>query len=109
MGVSRVRKPAPLIPRLDGFVADGTVRLFGHALIPCNWLQIMENSVDAVHTEWLHGKLYEFIREKDNVQVAIAKRHLKIGFDECADRDHQAPRASSATTRATMTGRSGTR
>jgi 5,5'-dehydrodivanillate O-demethylase oxygenase subunit len=74
--------PAPLIPRLDGFVAEGTVRLFGRALIPCNWVQIMENSVDAVHTEWLHGKLYEFIREKENVRVAIAKHHLKIGFDE---------------------------
>ena len=33
----------------------------------------MENSVDAVHTEWLHGKLYEFVREKDNVKVAIAQ------------------------------------
>ena len=74
--------PAPLIPRLDGFVAAGTVRLLGHAIVPCNWLQIMENSVDAVHTEWLHGKLYEFLREQDGVQVAIAKHHLKIGFDE---------------------------
>jgi 5,5'-dehydrodivanillate O-demethylase len=74
--------PAPLIPRLDGFVASGTVRILGHAILPCNWLQIMENSVDAVHAEWLHGKLYEFLREKDGVRVAIGKRHLKIGFDE---------------------------
>jgi 5,5'-dehydrodivanillate O-demethylase len=74
--------PAPLVPRLDGFVADGTVRILGHAVVPCNWLQIMENSVDAVHTEWLHGKLYEFVREKDGIRVAISKHHLKIGFDE---------------------------
>jgi 5,5'-dehydrodivanillate O-demethylase oxygenase subunit len=74
--------PAPLIPRLDGLVAEGTVRLLGQAVIPCNWLQIMENSVDSVHTEWLHGKLYEFVRERDGVRVAISKHHLKIGFDE---------------------------
>jgi 5,5'-dehydrodivanillate O-demethylase len=74
--------PAPLIPRLDGFVQEGTVRALGSAVIPCNWLQIMENSVDAVHTEWLHGKFYEFLKEKDGIKVAISKHHLKIGFDE---------------------------
>ncbi len=75
-------QPAPLIPRLDGLVAEGTVRLLGRAVVDCNWLQIMENSVDTVHTEWLHGKLYEFIREKDGVKVAISRHHLKIGWDE---------------------------
>jgi 5,5'-dehydrodivanillate O-demethylase len=73
---------APEIPRLDGFVAEGTIRLLGNAVINCNWLQIMENSVDTVHTEWLHGKLYEFVREKDGVTVAISRHHEKIGWDE---------------------------
>ena len=36
----------------------------GTAIVPCNWLQIMENSVDPIHTEWLHGKLYEFVEER---------------------------------------------
>ena len=75
-------RPVPLIPQLDGFVADGAVRILGQAILPCNWVQIMENSVDAVHAEWLHGKLYEFLKEKENVKVSIAKHHLKIGFDE---------------------------
>ncbi len=74
--------PAPLIPRLDGLVADGTIRVLGSAVVPCNWLQIMENSLDAVHTEWLHGKFFEFVKEKDGLKVAFSKRHLKIGFDE---------------------------
>ena len=74
--------PAPLIPRLDGLVAEGTIRVLGSAVIPCNWLQIMENSLDAVHTEWLHGKFFEFVKEKDGLKVAFSKRHLKIGFDE---------------------------
>ena len=33
----------PLLPRLDGFVAEGTVRMLGSAIVPCNWLQF--NSV----------------------------------------------------------------
>jgi len=74
--------PAPLIPRIDGFVVEPAVRILGRAVIPCNWLQIMENSVDAVHTEWLHGKLYEFVREKEGIKVAFGRHHLKIGFDE---------------------------
>lgn len=78
------KPPAPLIPKLDGFVVEGTIRCLGRAVINCNWLQIMENSVDSVHTEWLHGKFYEFLREKDNVKVAISKHHVKIGFDEFA-------------------------
>jgi 5,5'-dehydrodivanillate O-demethylase len=56
--------------------------MVGSAVVNCNWLQIMENSVDPIHTQWLHGKLYEFIQEKNGVQVAISKHHVKIGFDE---------------------------
>jgi 5,5'-dehydrodivanillate O-demethylase oxygenase subunit len=74
--------PAPAIPRYDAFVDGPAIRHVGQAMIPCNWVQIMENSVDIVHTEWLHGKLYEFLKEKDNVKVAIAKHHVKIAFDE---------------------------
>jgi 5,5'-dehydrodivanillate O-demethylase len=74
--------PAPQIPRYDGFVAPGAIRMVGSAVINCNWLQIMENSVDPVHTQWLLGKLYEFINEKNGVKVAISKHHVKIGFDE---------------------------
>jgi 5,5'-dehydrodivanillate O-demethylase len=76
--------PAPLIQPLDGYVEPGTIRMVGSCVIPCNWLQIMENSMDPVHTEWLHGKLYEFVREKENAQVAIARKHLKIRFNEFA-------------------------
>ncbi len=74
--------PRPLVPRLDGFVAAGAIRMVGRAIVPCNWLQIMENSVDPVHTEWLHGHLYELQREAAGEKVAISKHHLKIAFDE---------------------------
>jgi 5,5'-dehydrodivanillate O-demethylase oxygenase subunit len=50
--------------------------------VTCNWLQIMENSVDPVHTEWLHGKLPEFLEEKRGSKYAISRKHLKIDFVE---------------------------
>ncbi|HEV8022610.1 MAG TPA: Rieske 2Fe-2S domain-containing protein, partial [Candidatus Lustribacter sp.] len=74
--------PAPLIPALDGLVAPRAIRMCGVTRINCNWLQIQENSVDPVHTEWLHGKLAEFIGEKKGVKTALARHHQKIAFDE---------------------------
>ncbi|MEA3024786.1 MAG: 5,5-dehydrodivanillate O-demethylase oxygenase subunit, partial [Alphaproteobacteria bacterium] len=67
----------PLLPRIDGFVTDGAIRMCGRALIPVNWLQIMENSLDPIHTEWLHGHTYEFIKEQkgQSHKVAISARH----------------------------------
>jgi len=75
-------QPAPLLPRFDGFVAEGTIRMLGRTLLPVNWLQIMENSVDPIHTEWLHGHHYEFQKEQEGVKVAISARHEKIDFRE---------------------------
>ena len=53
--------------------------------MPCNWLQVMENSLDPVHTEWLHGKLQEFVEEKTalaGTHYQISRKHLKIAFAE---------------------------
>ena len=59
--------------------------MIGQALVPCNWLQIMENSLDPVHTEWLHGHLQEFVEEqRDGIKpsYAISRHHLNIAFEE---------------------------
>ena len=74
--------PAPLLPRFDGFVTPGTIRMMGRVLLPVNWLQIMENSLDPIHTEWLHGHHYEFLKEQEGVKVAISAKHEKIDFRE---------------------------
>jgi hypothetical protein len=76
----------PLLPRIDGFVTDGTIRMLGRTLIPVNWLQIMENSLDPIHTEWLHGHTYEFVKQQQGqaTKVAISARHEKIAFREFA-------------------------
>jgi 5,5'-dehydrodivanillate O-demethylase len=82
MGPVTADSPAPLLPRFDGFVAEGAIRILGRVVLPVNWLQIMENSLDPVHTEWLHGHQYEFQKEREGVKVAISTRHEKIDFRE---------------------------
>ena len=75
-------EPRPLLPRFDGFVAEGAIRMLGRALLPVNWLQVMENSLDPIHTEWLHGHQYQFQKEQEGVTVAISAHHEKIDFRE---------------------------
>lgn len=54
--------PAPLIPNWRNFYKKG----FKHvcmAHVPCNWLQMMENSFDQVHNEWMHDKWSFYLRD----------------------------------------------
>ena len=74
--------PAPLLPRFDAFVVENGIRMIGRATVPCNWLQIMENSADPVHTEWLHGHMQEFVEGNEEAKYSITKQHVRIAFDE---------------------------
>lgn len=75
--------PAPVLPRFDVLVWPGCLRHIGKTVLPVNWVQVMENSVDPVHLEWLHGHLgnYELQRRGQPPTAGIAAKHLKIGFD----------------------------
>jgi 5,5'-dehydrodivanillate O-demethylase len=77
-------KPAPVLPRWDLFVMDECVRDIGFATVPCNWLQIMENSLDPVHVEWLHRYMRNYVLRKlgKHDKQRPPERHVKIGFDE---------------------------
>jgi 5,5'-dehydrodivanillate O-demethylase len=47
--------PAPLVPTWEPFTyPNGFVQIV-FSLVPCNWLQCQENSIDPVHFEWLHS------------------------------------------------------
>lgn len=51
-------QPAPLLPRWEPLVsADGARRIRVLPDHDCNWVQIMENSVDSTHTYYLHGHM----------------------------------------------------
>jgi len=79
--------PVPLLPRYDAYAQENAVRLIGVSVLPVNWLQAMENSLDATHVEWLHGYYSDWVRAR----IAQAKgetftprtypHHAKIGFD----------------------------
>jgi 5,5'-dehydrodivanillate O-demethylase oxygenase subunit len=55
-------QPAPLLPRWDLFTMDCPKEI-GWAVIPCNWLQISENSLDPVHVEWLHQYFCNYVMD----------------------------------------------
>jgi 5,5'-dehydrodivanillate O-demethylase len=51
-------KPAPLLPRWEPLVSTkGPRSIYVLPELQCNWLQIMENSVDTTHTYYLHGHM----------------------------------------------------
>jgi len=50
-------QPAPALPRIDTLVrADGTRKATLARTIACNYLQIIENSMDPVHLPFVHGE-----------------------------------------------------
>src|SRR5262249_1560922 len=58
------------------------LRDIGVSVIPCNWLQIMENSLDPVHVEWLHQDFANYVQEQlDPPQARPVVAHKPIGFD----------------------------
>ena len=81
--------PVPLLPRWDLLVWDNVLRDIGVTVLPCNWLQCMENSLDPVHTEWLHVYLTSAVLESEGAiadRSEIARRtHQKIGFERYAN------------------------
>lgn len=81
-------QPAPLLPRWDLFVVDNAFRQIGTTVLPCNWLQCQENSVDTVHIEWGHGRFGHYAAERKGITDPrtikrfdlIGRRHTKIDF-----------------------------
>jgi len=76
--------PVPLLPRWDLFVWDNVLRDIGSTELDCNWLQCMENSLDPVHLEWLHGYWSIYQSQQlgaDEKLIPPNKRHTKIHFE----------------------------
>jgi 5,5'-dehydrodivanillate O-demethylase len=83
LGPDTPEQPAPLLPRYDLFVMAGCWRDIAHAELPCNFLQIMENSVDPYHVEWLHGRYGSFLKELagEPPLPVVTKKHVKVAFE----------------------------
>ena len=78
-------EPIPLLPRWDILTWDNVLRDIGTTVLPCNWLQCMENSLDPVHTEWLHTYQSNYVLEREGKipdgRQQPRYRHTKVGFD----------------------------
>jgi 5,5'-dehydrodivanillate O-demethylase len=76
-------KPAPLVPRWDLLVEEGFWREIGHTVTACNWMQTVENILDPVHVEWLHGVFRNYAAQRaGNYEKQRNRiRHRKVAFD----------------------------
>ncbi|HZT07561.1 MAG TPA: Rieske 2Fe-2S domain-containing protein [Chloroflexota bacterium] len=75
-------EPAPLLPRYDLFVRDDLNRNVEITMLPCNWLQCMDNSLDPIHFEHLHGVYGNYVMKRTGKPPMLnPARHLKIDFD----------------------------
>ena len=83
LGPDTEESPAPPLPRYDLFVMADSWRDIAHAELPCNFLQIMENSVDPHHVEWLHGRYGSFLKELagEPPLPVVTKKHVKVAFE----------------------------
>ena len=77
--------PAPELPLWEPLAAENVARDIAISHLPCNWLQCQENSLDPIHTEWLHSYQSNYVQERAGVppeaRRPIAKPHQKIAFD----------------------------
>jgi 5,5'-dehydrodivanillate O-demethylase len=75
---------APVFPEHDYLVQENTLRDIGVTMLPINWVQAMENSLDPTHLEWLHN-WYGYYNRTGQSHTDLGQfpqaRHAKIGFD----------------------------
>jgi 5,5'-dehydrodivanillate O-demethylase oxygenase subunit len=57
-------EPRPLLPRWEPFVIENVFREIGRAIIPCNWLQTVENAGDTSHVVTAHFQYSGYVFEK---------------------------------------------
>jgi 5,5'-dehydrodivanillate O-demethylase oxygenase subunit len=71
--------PAPLVADWEPFGwKNGFVQVV-FAVLPCNWFQCQENSIDPVHFEWQHSNWSVRLAGKSG---PYAPTHVRLGFDE---------------------------
>ena len=75
--------PVPLLPRWDLLVWDNVEREISTTILPCNWLQCVDNGLDQTHVEWLHGYYGSYAAHQAGRpwQEMDQGHHYRIGFD----------------------------
>jgi 5,5'-dehydrodivanillate O-demethylase oxygenase subunit len=73
--------PAPLLPRYEHLVRDGWQWDVGISRLPCNWLQVAENTLDPLHIEYLHMKYTNWARAQLGQPPVPVRHHQKVDYD----------------------------
>jgi 5,5'-dehydrodivanillate O-demethylase oxygenase subunit len=74
-------QPAPLLPPWDLLVAGNVFRQIGHALLPCNWLQCMESTVDPIDNPYLYSARGRGSPRTRTPRVAVERPRVLSEFD----------------------------
>jgi 5,5'-dehydrodivanillate O-demethylase len=73
--------PAPLLPRFEHLVRDDWEWDIGISRLPCNWLQVAENTLDPLHIEYLHMKYTNWARKLKGLPPVPVRHHARIDFE----------------------------
>jgi 5,5'-dehydrodivanillate O-demethylase len=72
----------PLLPRLELLCRDDWKRNITTRMLPANWVQCNDNSMDPVHFEHLHGLYGDWWNRHHGIDRPVrTAKHLKIDFD----------------------------
>lgn len=84
------------LPRKECFERDGMLLFQRKEIWPCNWLQAVENSLDAVHVSFAHqmGKVGAFGEAITDVVPEISYKETEAGVCQTAVRDDSKVRVS---------------
>lgn len=74
-------QPAPLLPRYEHMVRDGWEQDVGISRLPCNWLQVAENTLDPLHVEYLHMKYTNYVRARLGLSPVAVRHHRKVEYE----------------------------
>jgi 5,5'-dehydrodivanillate O-demethylase len=73
--------PMPLLPRYEHLVHDDWEQDIGISRLPCNWLQVAENTLDPLHVEYLHMKYTNYARERLGLAPVTVCHHHKVAYE----------------------------
>ena len=73
--------PAPLPPRYEFVVRDDYDKDVGISRMPCNWLQIAENTMDPLHIEYLHMRYTDYVNRRKGLPRVQVRKHQAVAYD----------------------------
>jgi 5,5'-dehydrodivanillate O-demethylase len=74
-------KPVPLLPRFEIFVSPDMDRDVGISRLPCNWLQVAENTADPAHIEYLHMKYTNYVHRRKGLPQVMERHYERMAFE----------------------------